>query len=44
MSEDLGIRYGADVYREAARLFDRGFGYSPAVGKLGIPANTVRAR
>ena len=42
MLGDLRIRYGADVRREAARLFDKGFGYGPVAGELGIPAETVR--
>ena len=42
MSTDLRRRYDEGTRREAAELFEGGWGYGPAAQKLGIPRDTVR--
>ena len=42
MSTDSRRRYDEGTRREAAELFEGGWGYGPAAQKLGIPRDTVR--
>ena len=42
MSEHLGLRHDRLLRKQAAQMFEKGFGYGVTARKLGVSAATVR--
>ena len=42
MSINLGMRHDRLLRKQAAQMFERGFGYGSTASRLGVPAATVR--
>lgn len=42
MPDDLRLKHEADSKREAARLFEMGYGYGPVASMLSLPLEAVR--
>lgn len=43
MPDDLRLKHDADSRREAARLFEMGYGYSPVAPMISLPQQAVRS-
>lgn len=42
MSMNLGLRHERLLRKQAAQMFEKGFGYGVTAKRLGVPAATVR--
>ena len=42
MSEHLGLRHDRLLRKQAAQMFEKGFGYGVTASRLGVSAETVR--